>query len=114
MGYKLSLHDPNILHNPATAATAVAGAVTTGAGYADITTEALVTAAGATYTLTITNDQVTVDSIALVTVKNGTNATGAPVVSTITPSAGTLVVTVVNAGTVALSGTLVLKVLLLR
>lgn len=114
MSQKLNLHDPMLMHNQSIAATAVAGAVTSGGGYVVVTTEALVTAAGGTYSLAMTNDQVTSESLALVMVKNGTNATGAPVVGTITPSAGLLTVNIVNAGTAPLGGTLLVTILLLR
>jgi hypothetical protein len=79
-------------------ATAVSGA---------ITTESLSTAAGATYTLTITDAAILATDLPLASVAFGTSTTGSPAVVTVTPGAGTLVIKIQNIhATAALNGTL--------
>ena len=89
-------------------ATASAGAATlNAAGAGVITSESLTTAAGATYTLTLTNSMIAAGDIVLVTVGNGTNAAGSPALTTVTPGAGSVVIVVQNiAAAAALNGTL--------
>lgn len=88
-------------------ATAVAGAVTLNKSSGVITSEALTTAAAATYTLTITNNLVAAGDIPFASVSFGTNTTGLPEVSSVTAGAGTLVVVVRNAhASAALNGTI--------
>lgn len=60
-----------------------------------ITTEALTTAAEATETFTITNDQVTANSVVLVVISEYAG-NGTPVLAQVNPAAGSFVVTVVN------------------
>lgn len=95
--------------------TAAAGAATIAAGaLRKITTEALTTAAGATYTLTLTNTTwFQADSVVLPTVGNGTNTAGTPVVASVTPkSDGTCVIIVQNIhASAALNGTLIISIL---
>lgn len=80
-----------------------------------VTSEALTTAAGATYTLTLTNNLIATDSFVYVTVKLGTATTGMPVVTTVTPAAGSVVIIVQNIhASAALNGTIVLDVVLVR
>lgn len=72
-----------------------------------ITTEALSTAAGSTYTMTLTNTLITASSIVLVTVGKGTATAGEPVVQFVTPAAGTCVILIRNvAAAAALNGTI--------
>lgn len=88
-------------------ATAVAGAATLSKLSGKITSESLTTAAGAIYTLTITNTKITAASIVGASLDLGTNSAGDPVISTVTPGAGTLVIKVVNRhASAALNGTL--------
>lgn len=88
-------------------AIAVAGLATASGESGTITSEALVTAAGATYTLTIRNGYAGPDSRAFASVANGTNTQGDPVIGTVTPSEYGIVVTVVNRhASQALNGTL--------
>ena len=66
------------------------------AGSGIITSEALSTAAGALYTLTITNNMVAAADIVLASVAFGTSTTGSPYISRITPGAGSVVIIVRN------------------
>lgn len=59
-------------------ATAAAGAATLNAQCGTITTEALTTAAGADYTLTLTNTRVDAGCVPFFSVSNGTNTAGSP------------------------------------
>ena len=65
-------------------ATSTAGAATINAQTGLITTEALTTAAGATYTMTLTNAYISVNSLVFVTLGKGTATTGEPVVQFVT------------------------------
>ena len=88
-------------------ATAVSGAVTLNKMSGTITTESLSTAAGATYTLTITDAAILATDLPLASVAFGTSTTGSPAVVTVTPGAGTLVIKIQNIhATAALNGTL--------
>lgn len=88
-------------------ASATSGAATLNSPSGVITSEALTTAAAATYTLTLTNTCIAAADIVLVTMGNGTNSAGAPVVTTVTPAAGSVVVVVKNVHvSAALNGTL--------
>jgi hypothetical protein len=72
-----------------------------------ITTEALTTAAGATFTETITDSSVAAASLATCSVALGSATTGMPVVTTTTPGAGSLVVIIQNIhASAALNGTI--------
>lgn len=91
-------------------ATAVAGAATLNKESGVITTEALTTAAGANYTLTLTNSRILANDITVASVQNGTNTTGDPGILSITATAGTLVVRVRNHhASAALNGTLLIS-----
>ena len=88
-------------------ATATAGAATLNKNSGIITTEALSTAAAATYTLTITNNQITVNDQVQVVVWFGTSTTGQPVLLRSTPGAGNVVIILKNIdGAAAFNGTL--------
>jgi hypothetical protein len=88
-------------------ATAVSGAVTLNKGAGVITTEALATAAAATYTLTITDNAIAATDTVFASVWFGTSSTGTPEVTTVTPGAGSVVIIIRNAaGAAALNGTL--------
>jgi|GEM_PF-6586022 len=94
----------------AKAATATSGAATLNNLSGTITSEALTTAAAASYTLTLTNSKVRTDSIAAVNIANGTNTQGIPVLSTVTYASGTMTVKIVNLhATQALNGTLLVR-----
>ena len=96
-------------------ATATAGAATLNKQTGVITTEALTTAAAAAYTLTLTNSVVSAGNRVLVSVDNGTNTAGIPVVSTVTPGASSVVIKVYNLHAAdALNGTLKISYLVCR
>jgi hypothetical protein len=91
-------------------AAAVAGAATLDKSSGKITTEALTTAAGATYTLTLTDSQIAATDICGASLANGTNSTGDPAIGRVTEAAGSVVILVVNRhASVALNGTLIIK-----
>lgn len=75
-------------------ATGTSNASTLNAGYGVVTTESVTTAAGATFTETITNDDVAATDVCLASVTTGGN--GTPAVTKVTPAAGSLVVIVQN------------------
>lgn len=88
-------------------ATAVAGAVTLAKQSGVITSESLVTAAGATYTLTITNTGIAAADMVFASVWLGTATTGTPTIATVKPLAGSVVIVVQNIhASAALNGTL--------
>lgn len=89
-------------------ASATSGAATLNMPSGVITSEALTTAAAATYTLTLTNSKIAVTDIVQVTLANGTNSAGAPCICTSTVTDSTITVVVKNVhATAALNGTLV-------
>ena len=88
-------------------ATAVAGAATSNTQRGTITSEALTTAAGASYTLTLTCNRVSSASQVFASVQNGTNTQGKPVIGRITPGSGSVTIEVWNLHAAdALNGTL--------
>lgn len=96
-------------------ATATAGAATLAKTSGVITTEALTTAAGATYTLTLTNSKIAAADQVYVSVANGTNTAGMPVVCTVTPAANSVVIVLQNIhASAALNGTLKISFALLK
>jgi hypothetical protein len=96
-------------------ATATAGAATLHQPSGTITSEALTTAAGSAYQLTITDNQVAAGDIAFASVANGTNSAGVPVVTRVTPGAGSLVIFVRNVdSSAAFNGTLKISFAVLK
>lgn len=79
-----------------TTGTASAGAVTMNSLNGQVTTESLTTAAGAEYTLTITNSLATANSVVIASVGNGTSSAGTPGIGGVSASAGSIVITVTN------------------
>lgn len=78
-------------------ATATAGAATNNNQRGYVTSENLTTAAGAAYTLTLTNSKIAAASQVIATVENGTNTQGIPVVGTVkVTAAGTAEIKVYN------------------
>lgn len=77
-------------------AAATGGAATLSKGAGVITSEGLTTAAGAAYTLTLTNTTIAAADQVMASVQNGTNSQGIPIVSTVTPAAGSVVIVVEN------------------
>jgi len=91
-------------------ATATAGAATLAKDSGKITSEALTTAAGATYTLTLTNTAIAAADMVFASVALGTATTGMPVVTRVTPAAGSVVIIVQNIhASAALNGTIVIS-----
>jgi len=99
------------LFSAVSTATAAAGAATLAALQGKITTEALTTAANATYTLTLTNSQIAAADVVLVSVANGTNSQATVILGRVTPASGSVVITVLNKhdSAVAFNGTLVIS-----
>lgn len=97
-------------------ATAAAGAATLNAYAGKVTSEALTTAQNATYTLTITNSSIAATDLVVASIANGTNTQGTPIISRITPAAGSLVILVKNMhdAAQALNGTIVVTFVALR
>lgn len=87
-------------------ATSTANAATINAQTGVITTEALTTAAGATYVMTLTNSTIAATSIVITTVGRGTNTGVGLVPLTVTPAAGSCVMIFQNPGLTALNGTI--------
>lgn len=95
--------------------TATSGAVTVNAQAGVVTSEALTTAAAGTYTLTLTNDRIGANSLVFVSIGNGTNSQGVPVVNTVTPSSGSVAIVISNEhATQAFNGTLTITFVVLN
>lgn len=95
-------------------ATSAAGAVTARGRRVQITTEALNTAAAASYTLTITNKEIKADSFVIAKVEYGTSTTGEPVVSRVTEAEGSVVVIIKNvAAAAAFNGSLIIDLIVI-
>lgn len=87
-------------------ATAVAGAVTLNKNAGVITTEALTTAAAGIYALTITNSTIVATDSVFASVSLASSTTGAPSITGIKNSAGSVVIYIQNSGSAAFNGTL--------
>ena len=87
-------------------ATSTANAATINTQSGIITTEALTTAAGATYIMTLTNSLINASSVVSTVVGNGTNTKCGLSPITVTPAAGSVVMQFQNVGLTALNGTI--------
>jgi hypothetical protein len=88
-------------------AAATSGAATLNKNAGVITSEALTTAAGAQYTLTLTNSDIAAADQVMASVQLGSATTGTPTITTVTPGAGSVVIVVQNIhATAALNGTI--------
>lgn len=88
-------------------ASATSGAATLANKCGVITSEALTTAAGVQYTLTVTDTSVAAADLCLASVGVGTSTTGWPTLSSVAPAAGSLVIVVTNIhASAALNGTI--------
>ncbi len=67
-------------------------AVTLHAQSGVITTESKTTAAAAVVTITLTNNQIKTNSVVLASLGNGTNTQGVPILNTVTPADGSVVI----------------------
>jgi hypothetical protein len=96
------------------AVTGASGASSSSHTGVSITTESLTTAAGSVYTETLTNADIYANSIVLAQAGYGTATTGTPVVVSVVPAAGSVVIKVLNAhASAAFNGTLVINVVAL-
>lgn len=96
-------------------ATASAGAATLNSPSGVVTSEALTTAAAATYTLTLTNSCIAATDIVLVSVGLGTSNAGTPEFASATPAAGSLSVVVKNShASNALNGTITISYVVIK
>ena len=90
--------------------TSTAGAATVNTQVGRVTTEALTTAAGATYTFTLTNSLIRATSVVMAIVGKGTATTGEPVVHFLTPAAGSAEILIRNvSAATALNGTITIN-----
>lgn len=98
---------PSIGNVAAKTASAVSGAATLNRASGVITSEALTTAKGSAYTLTLTNSAIAATDVVLASVALGSATEGTPLIESITPSAGQVVIVVLNNdGTNAFNGTI--------
>lgn len=98
------------LNVPQTSASATAGAATLHAQQGVITSESLTTAAGSSYTLTLTNVQVKTTSTVIASVSLGGATTGTPQITKITPGSGSATIVVLNsAAAAAFNGTILIS-----
>lgn len=96
-------------------ASATGGAATLAKYAGVITSEALTTAAGAAYTLTLTNSRITATDIVLASVQNGTNTQGVVVMGLVTPGSSQVVITVRNEhASQAFNGTIKISFLVIK
>ena len=96
-------------------ATATAGAATLSKMAGVVTSEALTTAAGADYTLTLTNTVVAAADLVFVSVQSGTNTTAGLNVHEVTPASGSVVIKIRNAhASAALDGTIKISFLVVK
>ena len=96
-------------------AAATTGAATLNKMAGVITSEALTTAAGADYTLTLTDSDIAATDQVMASVQLGSATTGTPAVATVTPGAGSVVIVIQNIhATAALNGTIKISFVVLK
>lgn len=96
-------------------AAATAGAATLNKDAGVITTEALTTAAGASYTLTLTDSSIAAADQVFASVSYGSATAGQPVVTRIKPASGSVVIVIQNIhASAALDGTLKIAFFVLK
>lgn len=96
-------------------ATASTGAATLNKSSGKITSEALTTAAGASYTLTLTDSMIAAADQVYASVDTGTNTTVGLEIGRVTPTAGGAVIVVWNRhASAALNGTIVVSFMVLK
>jgi hypothetical protein len=93
---------------------AVAGAATLNQGAGFITSEALVTAINATYTLTLTNSFIDANTMIFVDAALGTSTQGTPDPTVVNNGAGSATINVQNIGAAAFNGTIKIGFFLVR
>lgn len=88
-------------------ATSTAAAATIDHTGGVITTEALTTAAGAIYSMVLTNNCIHANSVVIASVASGSNTTPGLVVSEVAPAEGSATIKIMNSNaSVALNGTI--------
>jgi len=96
-------------------ASATGGAATLNKDAGVITSEALTTAAGATYTLTLTNSSIAAADQVFASVQYGTATAGMPCITRVTPGSGSVVIIVQNIhASAALDGTIKIAYFVLK
>jgi len=96
-------------------ASATAGAATLNKSAGVITSEALSTAAGATYTLTLTDSAIAATDQVFASVAYGTSTTGTPCVTRVKPGAGSVVIVIQNIhASAALNGSIKISFFVLK
>jgi hypothetical protein len=106
--YRNLLLECDGLANEITTGTCATSAVTISDYSGLITTEALTTAQNAIETITVTNTKVTTSDLVFVTIGNGTNSQGTPMLGLVTTGSGSFTVKIINKHATAesLNGTL--------
>lgn len=95
--------------------TAAAGAVTINDYSGTVTTASLTTAAGAIYTLTLTNSTIDANSMVFASIRSGTNTTAPVLLTEVQPGAGTCDILILNGhGGNALNGTLLIDFMVIN
>lgn len=92
----------------ANTATLSTNAVTKNTQCANVTSESLTTAAGASITITVTNSLVTATSSVSISAFMLSSTTGKPQIQSITPASGSFTAVLKNVGSAAFNGTLIL------
>lgn len=96
-------------------ASATAGAATLSKTQGKVTSEAITTAAGSDYVLTLTNTKIAAADIVLVSVANGTNTTEGLAVNRVQPANGSCVIRIRNThASSALNGTIVISFFVIK
>lgn len=93
---QIQADDQSVTPVGAAVATAASNAATLNGGYGVVTSEALTTAAGATYTLTLTNGDITASSIVMASTNLGAGTGGTPAITSVKPAGGSVVIIVQN------------------
>lgn len=102
---------PNVGVDDPADATATTGAATMNRLRGTITSESLTTAAGSTYTLTLTNSSITATTVIAANAFLGTSTQGTPQVVSVTPGSGSATVVVKNIhATQAFNGTIKIQI----
>ena len=103
-----------VLVGETAAVAATGGAATSNTQRGVVTSESITTAAGADYTLTLTNSKVTATSVIQATADNGTNTTEGLAINRVTPGSGSAVIKVRNThASAALNGTIKVSYIIL-
>jgi len=106
---------PVLLDPESGTATATGGAATLHTVLGKVTSEAITTAAGSDYVLTLTNQNIAAADHVFVSVANGTNTTEGLAVNRVQPAAGSCIIRIRNTHSAsALNGTIVISYYVVR